>query len=308
MQTLLPFISVITAVRNEQDRIKVLLDALEEQTYPHNRFEVIVIDDASTDQTCSIVRKYGFCHLIELKEKSNQYAALNMGATHAKGDIFLITDGDCIPEKTWIESGIKKMQETKADICGGNINLALPQNPSGASFYDSFTFLQQEDLVRRRRVAATANIFVTRTVWEACNGLNTGFGYNGDIDFVQRTQALGYKLEFAEKASVTHPTRSAKALLKKSYFVGIGKGVHYRKHRDKTNKKSGEISQSLPLLALHIWPSYLLRRLKHRYPYISYIRFIDMILWAYLCFFAAAIGICVGLLSGKRLSTSGPAR
>src|ERR1700749_2491434 len=61
-------ISVIVPARNEEKNIDNLLIALQDQTYPASLFEVIVVDDHSTDSTSDIVQQYSFVKLIQLKD------------------------------------------------------------------------------------------------------------------------------------------------------------------------------------------------------------------------------------------------
>jgi cellulose synthase/poly-beta-1,6-N-acetylglucosamine synthase-like glycosyltransferase len=77
------FISVIVAARNEEKTLPLLLQALQQQTYPAHLFEVIVVDDFSTVY-------------------SSKKKAIEAGVKEAKGELLVITDADCIPEKEWL--------------------------------------------------------------------------------------------------------------------------------------------------------------------------------------------------------------
>ncbi len=104
------FISVIIAARNEQTNISNCLESVARQTYPAASYEIIVVNDGSTDATETICRefiqRYPNIKLIHVQEdiymrgKAN---ALAQGIEAAKGEIILITDADCTVPKTWIE-------------------------------------------------------------------------------------------------------------------------------------------------------------------------------------------------------------
>ncbi len=98
-------ISVIIPARNEEENIDGLLQALQEQSYSKELFEVIVVDDHSTDSTVNIVQKYLSVKLIQLKEENiNSYKkkAIETGVVAATGDLIVTTDADCIPSRDWL--------------------------------------------------------------------------------------------------------------------------------------------------------------------------------------------------------------
>src|SRR5687767_11995390 len=99
-------ISVIIPARNEEDNIGNLLDALPGQSYSESFFEVIVVDDHSTDKTAEIVRGFPKTQLITLKEEEiNSYKkkAIETGIAAATGDLIVTTDADCIPGPNWLK-------------------------------------------------------------------------------------------------------------------------------------------------------------------------------------------------------------
>lgn len=105
-------ISVVIAARNEARHIGQCLDALLAQSYPAERFEVIVVDDRSTDGTAAIVDEY--CtrnprvRLIRVTAVPDGMApkknALSRGIDAARGEIIATTDADCRPHPRWLES------------------------------------------------------------------------------------------------------------------------------------------------------------------------------------------------------------
>jgi len=99
-------ISVIIPARNEEDNIGTLLKALQEQTYPASLFEVIVVDDHSTDGTAAIVQQYPVVKLVQLKEDGiNSYKkkAIETGIAAATGEWIVTTDADCLPLPGWLQ-------------------------------------------------------------------------------------------------------------------------------------------------------------------------------------------------------------
>jgi cellulose synthase/poly-beta-1,6-N-acetylglucosamine synthase-like glycosyltransferase len=109
------FVSILVAVRNEEDNILDLLKSIEKLNYSLDKIEILIGNDASTDKTASIIEQFienkPQFRLIEihenlpnLKGKTNVLATL---AKTAKGDYFFITDADIVLPNNWIESMLK---------------------------------------------------------------------------------------------------------------------------------------------------------------------------------------------------------
>lgn len=105
-----PFVSVMIAARNEEQRLPYCLDSLLRSQYPANKFEILVIDDRSTDKTRSVAenfsRQYPQVRVIpisrRLENMSGKASALCQGLAHARGEIILMTDADCQVPPSWV--------------------------------------------------------------------------------------------------------------------------------------------------------------------------------------------------------------
>jgi glycosyltransferase involved in cell wall biosynthesis len=94
-----PLISVIVAEKNSARTIRQCLNSLLGLTYP--RFEIIVVDDGSTDETGRILSEYsGKIRLIRLNSGQGPSSARNAAASQAKGDFIAFTDGDCVVDSS----------------------------------------------------------------------------------------------------------------------------------------------------------------------------------------------------------------
>ena len=110
-------ISIIIPARNEEENIGVLLAALQKQTYPAALYEVIVVDDHSSDKTAAVVQRYPGVKLLQLKEENiNSYKkkAIETGITAATGDMIVTTDADCIANPGWLQTIAAFKKETNA--------------------------------------------------------------------------------------------------------------------------------------------------------------------------------------------------
>lgn len=124
-----PFISVITAARNESETITACLNALALQNYPSDNFEVIVVDDGSSDTTVARATAFATAHpemvirIYSLQDEihgaSFKKAALACGISKANGQIIAVTDADCVPETGWLRAMSSVFNETAVMMAFG---------------------------------------------------------------------------------------------------------------------------------------------------------------------------------------------
>ncbi len=105
------FISILIPARNEADNITHCIDSILNQRYPSSLFEILVIDDHSTDDTATLVKNYNLSnvHCLALadyvdraKIQSFKKKAIEIALTQAKGELIVGTDADCITQKDWL--------------------------------------------------------------------------------------------------------------------------------------------------------------------------------------------------------------
>ncbi|MBI5464025.1 MAG: glycosyltransferase [Ignavibacteriales bacterium] len=132
-----PFVSVIIAARNEEAHLAKCLESVFDQTMPPEAYEVVVVNDNSSDSTLSIAQQFvpAHSHLVivnaietgTLKGKSN---ALAQGIDVACGEIVLITDADCTVPHTWVEYTARRYSPEVGLI--GGVTLQSPATLFGA--------------------------------------------------------------------------------------------------------------------------------------------------------------------------------
>ena len=119
-----PFVSVVVAARNEEDSIGDLLKILTSQSYPD--YEIIVVDDRSTDATSNIVRSFqssdSRLNLVTIDSKSTvmpaKKNALTRGIQASKGEILCFTDADCLPGTGWIANLVACFEKRVGLVAG----------------------------------------------------------------------------------------------------------------------------------------------------------------------------------------------
>jgi cellulose synthase/poly-beta-1,6-N-acetylglucosamine synthase-like glycosyltransferase len=118
-QQLNKFSSIIIAVRNEEKNLPELLRSIENQIYPVQNFEIIFIDDHSTDHSPDLLQQFATQHkntsVLSLpSNEEGKKSAIRYGVEHAKGDLILTIDADCRMKPEWLGTIVSFQQTTKA--------------------------------------------------------------------------------------------------------------------------------------------------------------------------------------------------
>lgn len=116
-------VSLIIPTYNQNERLKIVLEVLKNQNYDKSKFEVIVIDDGSTDETESIVKNINSNYRLLYKKHKNNLGrakARNSGAEIASGDILLFLDSDRVPVKNFINEHLRFQVDGKKIVVIGN--------------------------------------------------------------------------------------------------------------------------------------------------------------------------------------------
>ena len=166
-------ISIIIPVRNEAENIKACLDAILNQSYPKHLFEVLVVDDFSTDNTAGFVSAYAVQNikLISLKNfveanKINSYKkkAIEIAIQHSTGDLIVTTDADCIAPVNWLQTIAAFYEHTNASL----IVMPVAIN-CGNRFIEIF---QAVDFMTLQGITGAS---VNKKIHSMCNGANLAY-------------------------------------------------------------------------------------------------------------------------------------
>ena len=214
----LPFISVIVPVFNDEKRIGKCIESLLNQTYPKDKFEVIIVDNNSYDKTIEIIKEYPVKLLRENKIQSS-YAARNLGVKSSRGDILVFTDSDCVADKNWLRGGINHILKNNCDFLVGDVKFFYKNKNSVFEILDSFVHFNQEKSALNGRVA-TVNVFFKKNIFEKIGFFDQSVKSGADTIFSRTAIQKGFVCEFCSNALVWHPARGFKELVLKQKRVG----------------------------------------------------------------------------------------
>jgi len=230
-----PDVSIVVPTRDRLSVLRMALDRLREQS-AREAFELIVVDDASTDGTPGYLgdgARHGFWTYLRTGGRGPA-AARNAGIRHAQAEIVALTDDDCLVPRDWAVRLRDHIERESADAVGGSVSVdpraALPARLSQAITNGFVTaanreaepFLTSNNVAYRRRVIEDAGLF--DETFAAAGG--------EERELNQRLRARGARLVYAPEIAVLHrPALGWRGFLRQQSAYGRGARLFYRKGR-----------------------------------------------------------------------------
>src|SRR3954469_18250467 len=225
-----PRVSVVVCSYNADRTMEACLASLEVLDYPD--YEVIVVNDGSTDRTLEIAERFPYCRIISQPNKGLSVAR-NVGAEAATGEIVAYTDSDCVADPDWLTYLVGKMEASNLAACGGPnfpppedslVPAAVAVSPGGP------THVLISDEVAEH--IAGCNMAFRREVLLELGGFDPVYRAAGDdVDICWRFQDAGHTIGFSAAAIVWHYRRNTvQAYLNQQRGYGEAEALVYAKH------------------------------------------------------------------------------
>lgn len=206
-----PDVSVVVATHNRAGQLRELLDSLRGQTLPREQFEVVIVDDGSTDSTAELLRSEEARDELRLKvirreRSAGPATARDQGWRAAGGELIAFTDDDCVADPGWLEAGIGACAERPGHMVQGRTE----PPPGELESLGPWTrpFVRVLNVPEPDPGFQTCNIFYSRSLLERVDGFDTeAFGREPggeDSDLAWRAIAAGARPAFAPDARVYH--------------------------------------------------------------------------------------------------------
>ncbi|MBN2425561.1 MAG: glycosyltransferase [Calditrichaceae bacterium] len=212
------YFSIIIPCFNRKDELVELLNSFKNIEFAKDRYEVLVIDDGSTDGSDQLVEEFRKDSDIPLhyfkQDNKGPGAARNLGMQKAKGDFFIFIDSDVTIPKSWLKSISDRLHIEKADAFGGPDTYRKDFSPLLKAINYSMTSFITTGGMRGKKGKKLAKFYPRSFNMGLNRDLYTkigGFGnlrHGQDIEFSHRILKSGAKTIFIEDAPVYHKRRT----------------------------------------------------------------------------------------------------
>jgi glycosyltransferase involved in cell wall biosynthesis len=195
-------VSVIIPALNEEEMIGKCLESLAESCYPLDRFEVILVDNGSTDHTLEIARSFSTRLRLTILQRPgvNISAVRNLGAAAAKGEVLAFLDADCSVPANWIENVASNLASDSAGVIGGNIT--IPED----SGWVARTWFQVAYAPKDGEVAyvPSGNMLMKSSTFMQIGGFNETIKTSEDCELCSRARGEGFTVREISALTVIH--------------------------------------------------------------------------------------------------------
>ncbi len=228
-----PKVTIIVPAYNEEKTIEICIQSLLNLTYPKNKYEILIIDNNSTDSTANIIKKYNVRYFKE--KKLGVASARNLGIKKAKGEIVAFIDADCAADKDWLFHLVRGFSQNKKIAgVGGDIRALNPKNLI-EKYAEVCLFHPKKHMIDNKLqppFLATANCAYKIELVKKASLFDPSFRWCVDADLSWRIYFMGYKFLYKPKAIVFHEMpKTLTNLIKKYYLYGWWKAKLLSKHR-----------------------------------------------------------------------------
>src|SRR5437899_619568 len=200
-----PRVSVIVPHYRDLSGLALCLSALGRQSYPKDRFEVIVADNASPEGPAAVAEVIAERAQLVVVPDKGAGPARNGGVAASSGEVLAFIDSDCVAEPSWIEEGVKALESF--DFVGGRVRVLVadPKRVTPVEAFERVFAFDFKTYIERKGFTGAGNLFCPRPLFDRVGGFKTGV--SEDVEWSRRAQADGFALGYAPLAVVGHPAR-----------------------------------------------------------------------------------------------------
>ena len=209
-------ITIIIPTYNRKVLLKKCINSLINQSYKD--FEIIVVDDGSTDGTKDLIKNYEQIRYLR-QENKGPGNARNLGIKNAGGSIIAFTDDDCIPDKDWLKNALHYFDDPAVIGVEGKTLKKGKLTPTSIPIINEYGGKY-----------STCNMFYRLSLLKEIGGFDKRFRFSGEDSNLARRALKKGKIVFAKDVKVVHPVKyydikgfiKKHKSLKKTYWQVLG--------------------------------------------------------------------------------------
>jgi glycosyltransferase involved in cell wall biosynthesis len=254
-----PKVSILIIGRNTKDELPRLLKSFKKLTYPRRLYEIVFVDDGSTDESWKIAEQFG-ARVFRFMKRQGRARVRNKALKMARYPIIAWIDSDCeIQDPHWIENMLKYLKGDVIGVAGDQLK------PLGGLSRVIWYMPGMAYLAKKPKEVSfaptTSSLFVKKPLLEI-GGFDEKLITAEDLELCWRLGKKGYKFMQIPKAAITHHFRSSfKGFAKQQWERGVFGGYLFRKYGNGIFAKLMDKALFfMPLLgiAILLWPQLLL--------------------------------------------------
>lgn len=236
-----PYVSIIIPVRNRQEDLADCLASLTSLLYPAEKTEIIVVDDASSDDSLQVAARFPV-KTISLKTHKQVSYCRNLAVQGAKGEILAFIDSDCVADPLWLQELIPVFGDPDVGAVGGMVDSyfedkRLDRYEKVKSSLQVATWFKRSDETERFFYVPSCNLLIRRNLFLNLGGFREDLHVGEDVDLCWRLQNHGEALEYRPVGMVYHKHRNSLwPFCRRRFQYGTSEPVLQQLHPDRSKQ------------------------------------------------------------------------
>ncbi|MFI5362177.1 MAG: glycosyltransferase [Elusimicrobiota bacterium] len=195
-------VSIVIPALNEERVIGRCLEALTRLDFPKDAFDVVLVDNGSTDRTVEIARSFSpALNLTVLSRPGARISAMrNYGVARTRGEILAFLDADCLAPASWLKTATALLSAEGVGILGAHYRVPEDSSWVGRAWFGG------EELARQGSIAwvPAGDMFVARSTFARIGGFDESIATNEDCELCERARAAGLRVVGDAAVAVVH--------------------------------------------------------------------------------------------------------
>jgi len=247
-----PSVSIIIPVRNRRGDLSGCLESLTHLKYQPGKTEIIVVDDASDDDSRHVASKFPV-RVFSLRTHKQVSYCRNFAARRAKGEILAFIDSDCVAHPLWLKQLVPSFRDPQVGAVGGLVDSdsdknALDRYEKVKSSLQVSTWFKRSTDEEPFFYVPSCNLLVRRDLFLKLEGFKEDLHVGEDVDLCWRLQDYGKILEYRPVGTVYHKHRNSLwPFCRRRFQYGTSEPILQRLHTDRIKQLR------LPLSELMVW-------------------------------------------------------